>query len=100
MSRGIKKTGVPSWDELRATPELPKEKRIEEGSVAFIECVQEIHCNPCEEACSQGAIIIGEPITNLPQLDGEKCTGCSMCVAACPGLAIFKIHKNYTATTS
>lgn len=100
MSTGIKKTGVPSWDELRSSPGIPDQKRLEEGPVAFIECVQEIPCNPCEQACPAGAIIVGRPITNLPRLIGEKCTGCSMCVAACPGLAIFRVHKNYTKITS
>ncbi|MBS4020998.1 MAG: 4Fe-4S binding protein [Dethiobacter sp.] len=100
MSKGIKKTGVPSWEELKDTSGLPDEKRLEEGPVAFIECVQEIPCNPCELACPSGAITVGRPITNLPRIEGEKCTGCSLCLAACPGLAIFKVHKNYSETTS
>ncbi|MDR1192940.1 MAG: 4Fe-4S binding protein, partial [Peptococcaceae bacterium] len=65
-----------------------------------IECVQEIPCNPCERACPFGAIAVGRPITNLPILDEEKCTGCGACLALCPGLAIFRVHKNYTADTS
>lgn len=100
MAKGIKKTGIPSWEELKASPGLPDADRLEEGPVAFIECVQEIPCNPCEDVCPFGAIEVGSPITNLPKLYGEKCTGCGLCVAACPGLAIFKVHKNYTNTTS
>jgi len=73
---------------------------MEAGPVAFIECVQEIPCNPCEAACPFGAITVGEPITNLPVLHGDKCTGCGACIAPCPGLAIFKVHLRYTETTS
>lgn len=100
MSKGIKKTGLPSWEELKASPGIPCDKRLEEGPVAFIECVQEIPCNPCEEACPYGAIEVGKPITNLPKLKADKCKGCGICIAACPGLAIFKVHKNYSKTTS
>ncbi|MGM0421328.1 MAG: FAD-dependent oxidoreductase [Bacillota bacterium] len=60
-----------------------------------IECNQEIPCNPCESACKFGAITIGEPITNKPQLDKEKCIGCGLCLPECPGLAIFLLDKNY-----
>ena len=56
-----------------------------------IECPQEIPCNPCETACPSGAITVGEPIIRLPAFDAGKCTACGMCVAACPGLAVFLI---------
>jgi Fe-S-cluster-containing hydrogenase component 2 len=87
-------------DQLRACPGFARQNRFEMGPVAVIECVQEIPCNPCEKACPQGAIAVGQPITNLPSFNGEKCTGCGLCLARCPGLAIFLVHKNYTETTS
>jgi len=59
--------------------------------VAVIDCPQEIPCNPCEAACPRGAIKVGRPITRLPVLDEEACTGCGLCVTACPGLAIFLV---------
>lgn len=65
---------------------------------AIIECYEEIPCDPCEIACKSGAIIIGKSITNIPVLDEEKCTGCGLCIANCPGLAIFVVCENYTAT--
>lgn len=91
---GVKISGAPNIEEVKNTPGYPKEKYWKRGPVIFIECVEEIPCNPCESACPQGAITIGKPITNLPVLDAEKCKGCGLCVAACPGLAIYM--KDYT----
>lgn len=100
MKEGVKYTGVPAIAELAATPGLVSEARFEEGPVAVIECVQEIPCNPCEKACPFGAITVGQPITNLPAIDEKKCTGCGVCLYQCPGLAIFRVHKNYTESTA
>lgn len=83
--------GVISKELLRSIPGLPSQERRNKGPVAIIECVQEIPCNPCESACHLGAIKIGEDITALPVLDEDKCTGCGLCIPACPGLAIFVI---------
>lgn len=63
-----------------------------------IECYERIPCNPCETACPFGCIQVGTPITNLPTLKFDKCTGCGQCVTACPGLAIFLVERNYSAT--
>ncbi len=100
MNKGVKLTGIPSYAELAACPGIPSLERLEKGPTAYIECVQEIPCNPCEKACPFGAIHVGQPITNIPQLDENKCTGCGICIAQCPGLAIFKVHKNYRETSS
>lgn len=100
MNRGVKFTGVPSMEEIKACPGTPSEERFEKGPVVAIECVQKIPCNPCEAACPFGAIEVGDSITNLPKLDEEKCIGCGVCIPKCPGLAIFKIHKNYSEKTS
>jgi len=91
---GVKLSGAPNLDEVKKTPGYPAQKYWKKGSLAFIECVEEIPCNPCESSCPQGAICVGTPITNLPVLDAEKCIGCGKCIAACPGLAIY--IKNYT----
>lgn len=97
---GILKCGVASMEELKAVPGRPSDERMSKGPVAVIECVQGIPCNPCEAACPKGAITVGEQITNLPVLDGEKCIGCGLCIAQCPGLAIFVVNKNYSETES
>jgi Fe-S-cluster-containing hydrogenase component 2 len=75
---------------------VPKEKRKFE---IIIECPEEIPCNPCEEACPRGAISIGLPITNLPVLDSTKCSGCGLCIPACPGQAIFILEERLGGET-
>ncbi|NLZ52627.1 MAG: 4Fe-4S binding protein [Thermoanaerobacteraceae bacterium] len=92
QKNGVIYQGFPSDEELAKIPGVPGKQRIKKGPVAFIECAQEIPCNPCEEACPYGAIKVGKPITNLPKLDPEKCIGCGNCIAACPGLAIFVVN--------
>ena len=77
--------GVLTLDDLM----LPSDKQLEKG-VAFIECVQEIPCNPCVDACPFGAISMKD-INAPPVVDYDKCTGCGQCVGICPGLAIFVI---------
>ena len=98
MATGIIYDGYPSMDEIKEANGWPDEERFAKGPVAVVECVQQIPCNPCESACPLHAIHIGEPITNTPQVDREKCIGCGMCVAACPGLAIFLVDKSYSET--
>lgn len=96
--KGVIYTGIPSAEELACCPGVPSEARMKRGRVACIECVQEIPCNPCEGICKFGAITVGEQITNLPCLDEEKCTGCGLCVANCPGLAITILDQSYSET--
>ena len=98
MATGIIYDGYPSMDEIKEANGWLDEERFAKGPVAVAECVQQIPCNPCESACPLHAIHIGEPITNTPQVDREKCIGCGMCVAACPGLAIFLVDKSYSET--
>ncbi len=93
MNTGIVYTGIPSAEELAGCPGIPAGERMKKGRVAVIECVQQIPCNPCEGACPFGAITIGEQITNLPRIDGGKCTGCGICIVRCPGLAITVVNK-------
>lgn len=96
----LEKDGILSLDELSKLPAWPSAERLARGPVAIIECAQEIPCNPCEDACRQGAITVGEPITNLPQLAEDLCTGCGLCIAECPGQAIFVVNLTSSETES
>ena len=97
MEKANNEIGVAPLEELQASPGYPSEKRLESGPVAVIECIQEIPCNPCESACRFNAIVVGEPIINLPRLLGDKCRGCGECIPVCPGLAIFLVNKTYSS---
>ena len=68
---------------------LPEEEHLKKGA-AIIECIQEIPCNPCVDACPFNAISM-ENINALPLVDYEKCVGCGKCIEVCPGLAIFVV---------
>lgn len=70
--------------------------KTKKGLVPVIECTQNIPCNPCQNVCVRGCIQVGETITNLPVINGSvDCTGCSLCVASCPGQAIFLVDETY-----
>ena len=61
----------------------------------WIDCKENIPCDPCQHSCPVGAIRIGENITDLPQTEPEKCIGCGKCVAACPGQACFLVDDEF-----
>lgn len=96
---GLEKMGI-------TTPhiEVPKfsiPPKPENGKLqAVIECTEEIPCNSCESACRFDAIKIGKNVNTPPMFDPSKCTGCAVCVTACPGLAIFmeKLDESPIAT--
>lgn len=83
------KDGILELDDIL----LPDAARLNQGRVAIIECVQEIPCNPCVDICPRNAITIEGNITNPPIIDFTKCNGCGLCVANCPGLAIFTVDE-------
>jgi Fe-S-cluster-containing hydrogenase component 2 len=92
MPASLATHGYLTGEELKAC--LPTPERMAKGPVAVIECLQDIPCNPCEAACPVRAIAVGLPITNLPALDAAKCIGCGVCIAKCPGLAIFVVDAS------
>ncbi len=90
----LKKDGVPSPEELEGVK--PSQERLEEGPVVIVECMQEIPCDPCYYACPKEAFRPFGDINEKPEIDYEKCNGCSICIANCPGLAIFVLDYNYS----
>ncbi|MBT9152280.1 MAG: hypothetical protein DDT35_00494 [Firmicutes bacterium] len=94
----LKQTGVPSADDLKRVS--PSEERLALGPVAIIECFQKIPCNPCATSCPQGAIKPFVDINDLPDFDPALCNGCAICVANCPGLAIFVVDERYSEDTA
>ena len=90
-----KKTGVLDNDDL----DLPLPEALKRG-VVISECIQDIPCNPCVDACPFQAIKM-ENLTDIPQIDYDTCTGCGKCVEVCPGLALFvvKIMDSQTQVT-
>ncbi|SHJ38874.1 4Fe-4S binding domain-containing protein [Dethiosulfatibacter aminovorans DSM 17477] len=75
---------------------LPSPERRRKGPYALIECFQKIPCNPCYTSCKFGAVKEFNDINDLPEIDYDKCTGCGLCQAVCPGLAIFVIDETYS----
>jgi Fe-S-cluster-containing hydrogenase component 2 len=89
---------VLSSAELARLVQLPDRARQQAGPVAIVECVEEIPCNPCAFACPRKAITISGALTDRPRIDFAKCNGCTMCVARCPGLAIFVVNCAFSKT--
>jgi len=101
--KGLKETGAPAVAELEASPGYPSREALARGPKVVIECIQDIPCNPCELACKNRAILVGDPITNLPVFFADRCDGCGRCIPLCPGQAIFRVdltHQEGKATVS
>ncbi len=93
ISKNLLSHGFVTEEEMKGFPAASYER---DGIHPVIECTQNIPCNPCQEACKFGCIMVGTNITNIPGVDVEKrCTGCGMCVASCSGQAIFLVNKNF-----
>ncbi len=87
---------IPDKRELDKYHVFPDEKRLNKGPVVIVECIEDIPCDVCESGCPLGIICIGKPITNIPTVDHDKCTGCKICITSCPGLAIFVVDKSFS----
>jgi len=93
----FEKTGIPSKEMIMG--KFPSIDRINKGPVAVVECYKEIPCNPCQTACKFNAIIVGEDINNIPEVNRDNCTGCSICLSKCPGLAIMIVDGSKSDET-
>lgn len=89
----LKSTGIAREEDWRR--KLPSPERRRKGAYVVFECFQEIPCNPCEKACPRKAVKVGEDINAIPVIDYERCNGCGVCVAHCPGVAIFVVDETY-----
>ncbi len=85
--KSYEETGIIDVDMLK----MPTEEQLHKG-VAITECLQPIPCNPCKEVCPTDAIKMDD-INDPPDIDYDKCIGCSLCVEVCPGLAMFVVRK-------
>lgn len=94
------RTGILTEADLKVNGFLPSQKRFERGPVVIVECVEKIPCNPCVAACPKKAITIDGSIIEIPKVNFDICNGCTMCIARCPGLAIFVVNKNFNKTES
>lgn len=70
---------------------IPSERRLNEGPCAVVECPQQIPCDPCRDVCPREAVSMNG-LNQLPSVDSDRCSGCGICVAACPGLAIYLLE--------
>ena len=96
ISKGLLSKGYIPDVEVSHYPGVPSEEKRRTGLVPIIECTQNIPCNPCQDACRNGCIKVGDSITLLPSVnESVRCTGCGMGVANCSGQAIFLLDENY-----
>ena len=83
---------------IRVVPEVQKPDQARAAGKGFvlIDCLYGFACNPCEFACTHGAISKTSTST-VPVINFDKCIGCMDCVYQCPGLAIFgyNLKKNW-----
>ncbi|MHB0884568.1 MAG: 4Fe-4S ferredoxin [Bacillota bacterium] len=94
-SAALLRTGLPAAEDLAVA--RPSDERLARGALAVLECFQRIPCDPCASSCRRGAIAPFADINDLPSmLEADKCNGCALCVARCPGLAIFIIDLNHS----
>lgn len=98
ISEKLKSSGIADKTDIDSV--WPSDERLAKGPVVIVECFQEIPCNPCETSCPRKAIVVGRDINARPEVDHGKCNGCAVCVARCPGLAIFVVDKTYSERES
>lgn len=96
LSQNLLHSGFVAENEISRYPGVPTEKKRKKGLVPVIECTQNIPCNPCQTVCPRGCIKVGSVITSLPAVaDDANCSGCGLCVSACPGQAIFLVNEEF-----
>lgn len=90
LSKSLREKGFATTKELRAFPNFTDENALH----PVIECTQNIPCNPCFSLCPKKCICPGVSLSSLPSRDqNAACIGCGVCVAGCPGQAIFLVER-------
>ena len=80
-------SGYVTLEDLRRHGNIPPDEVLESRAVPIFDCIEEIPCTPCRDACPTGAVIM-PTMNDKPRVNWEACTGCTLCAQACPGLAI------------
>jgi Fe-S-cluster-containing dehydrogenase component len=68
-----------------------------DGVVVQDLCKQCPHPVPCANICPENAIVVG-PVGNARMIDMQKCTGCKVCLKACPWEMISFDAETHKAT--
>jgi len=87
-------SGYVTLEDLRKAGNIPPDDILEARAVPIIDDIEEIPCTPCRDVCPTGAIIMPS-MNDPPKVKWEACTGCTLCVQACPGLAITLVNMSF-----
>ena len=65
-----------------------------EQVVAYVEPSLCLNCGKCFSTCNDNGYqaISFDPVTHIPKVDEEKCTGCGICESVCPALNCISFH--------
>jgi len=86
MTESYDRRGYFSEEELKE--HLPSDKLLRKKKMAIVECLQEIPCNACLDACRYESVSKAH-INDPPKVNWENCNACMQCIRECPGLAMF-----------
>ncbi len=82
-----------SLKKLQAFSGVPQSVHMAQKT-ASIECMEEIACRQCHEACPESAIDLGEIPRHSPILSESRCTACGLCLSACPSSIPVLMHAD------
>jgi Fe-S-cluster-containing hydrogenase component 2 len=86
MTESYETSGYFSEEELKQ--HVPPKELLKKKKAAIVECLQQIPCNACLDACKSEAVSKAD-INDPPKVDWGKCNSCLQCIRECPGLAMF-----------
>lgn len=76
---------------VQSSPSVPR-SFARPKPVASLECLEDLPCMACVDACPEGAIEKQE-LVSMPRLLEDLCTGCGKCVAVCPSGAAVMVQE-------